>query len=194
MAGCRLEHRASVGGWVPVRDRNLATTVPGIFAAGDGAGVAGAFVAAAEGSLAGLAASAHLGAIDARTFEAARVPFDRELIRLAPIRAALDRICALRPGLADLTKDGTIVCRCEEVPWSEVKAAVQAGCTTYRSLKVATRVGMGACQGCFCWPSIARLVASESGSPVEEVGPMSARPPVRPVTLGELAESTSEVA
>src|SRR5204862_192047 len=70
MAGCRLDSRADVGGWVPVRDASLETTVPGVFAAGDGAGVAGALVAAAEGSIAGLAAAARLGAIDAAAFAA----------------------------------------------------------------------------------------------------------------------------
>jgi hypothetical protein len=192
MAGCRLEHRPSVGGWVPVRDRDLATTVPGIYAAGDGAGVAGALVAAAEGRLAGLAAAARLGAIDAPTFTAKREPVDRELQRLAPTREALDRISALRPGLTSLVADDTIVCRCEEVGWREVRDAVRAGCVAYRSLKVATRVGMGACQGRFCWPSLARLAAAELGRDAEDIGPASARPPTRPVTLGELAAAPEE--
>jgi len=192
MAGCRLEHRPSVGGWMPVRDRDLATTVPGMFAAGDGAGVAGALVAAAEGRLAGLAVAARLGAIDAWTFAREREPLDRLLGRLVPIRQALDRISALRPGLASLTKDDTIVCRCEEVPWGEVREAARAGCAAYRSIKVATRVGMGACQGRFCWPSIARLLATEVGRTPEELGPASARPPVRPVTMGELADARRE--
>jgi NADPH-dependent 2,4-dienoyl-CoA reductase/sulfur reductase-like enzyme len=192
MAGCKLEYRPDVGGWVPVRDPNLATSVPGIYAAGDGAGVAGALVAATEGRLAGLAAAARLRAIDAATLVSAREPLYRELERLTPIRRALDRISALRPGLASLVKDDTIVCRCEEVAWTEVRGAVAAGCSTYRSLKVATRVGMGACQGRFCWPSASRLVARELGRSPGDIGPSSARPPVRPVTLGELADSAAE--
>lgn len=192
MAGCRLDHRPSVGGWVPVRDADLATTVPGVFAAGDGAGVAGALVAAAEGHLVGMAAAAYLGAIDAVTLARSRQPVDEELRRLAPIRHALDRICALRPGLTSLANDDTVVCRCEEVTCREVRDAARAGCATYRSIKVATRVGMGACQGRFCWPSVARLVSKELGRSSEDVGPASARPPVRPVTLGELADARAE--
>lgn len=192
MAGCRIEHRADVGGWVPIRDADLQTTVRGIFSAGDGAGVAGVVVASAEGRLAGLAALTHLGAIDAATFVRERAPIDRTLRRVAPLRRALDRICALRPGLAGLVRDDTTVCRCEEVAWREVREALRAGDTTYRSLKVATRVGMGACQGRFCWSSCARLVAGEAGCSVEDVGPSSARPPVRPVTLGELAAAAGE--
>jgi hypothetical protein len=48
---------------------------------------------------------------------------------------------------------------------------------------------MGACQGCSCWPGVARLVAGETKGAPEAAGPASPRPPVRPVTLGELATS-----
>lgn len=187
MAGCALEHRGDVGGWVPVRDRDLATSVPGIFAAGDGAGVAGSVVAGAEGRLAGLAAAHRVGAIDAATFSAARRPIDALLARIRPLREALDRISFVRPGLRALVEDDTVVCRCEDVRWDTTKRAVAAGCTTYRSLKVATRIGMGACQGCVCWPGVSRLVAAECGASVEAAGPASPRPPARPVTIGEIA-------
>jgi NAD(P)H-nitrite reductase large subunit len=189
MAGCRLEWRPEVGGWTPVRDENLATTVDGVYAAGDGAGVAGALVAESEGRLAGLAAAHRLGALDAARFAALRAPIVARLRRLAPIRRALDAISLPRPGLAKLVDDATTVCRCEDVAWRDVREAVRAGCTTYRSLKVATRVGMGACQGCSCWPGVARLVAAETKGSPESAGPANPRPPVRPVTLGELAES-----
>ena len=189
MAGCRLEWRPEVGGWTPVRDEHLATTVDGVWTAGDGAGVAGALVAESEGRLAGLAAAHRLGALDAVRFAALRAPLLARLRRLAPIRRALDAISLPRPGLANLVDDATIVCRCEDVAWRDVRDAVRAGCTTYRSLKVATRVGMGACQGCSCWPGVARLVAAATKGSPESAGPASPRPPVRPVTLGELAES-----
>lgn len=187
MAGCRLAHRPSAGGWVPERDREMASSVPGVFAAGDGAGVAGALVAAAEGRIAGLAAAARLGALDAAALDREARPSREEIRRIAPMRRALDRISALRPGLEALADGDTLVCRCEEVTGGELRAAIRAGCTGYRSAKVATRVGMGACQGRLCWPSAARLVAAATGRTLEEIGPASARPPERPVTLGDLA-------
>jgi NADPH-dependent 2,4-dienoyl-CoA reductase/sulfur reductase-like enzyme len=192
MAGCKLEVRSDVGGWVPVRDRDLMTSVPGVFAAGDGAGVAGSFVAEHEGRLAGLAAARRLGAIDDAAFAAARRPIDAALAAIAPMRRALDRISRLRPGLASLVDDDTIVCRCEEITWREAKASVDAGTTTYRSLKVATRVGMGACQGRFCWPAMSRMVAARVGCPLADVGASTARPPVRPITLGALASAPKD--
>lgn len=187
MAGCALELRPAVGGWVPLRDHNLATTVPGIFAAGDGAGVAGSLAAALEGQLAGVAAARFLGATDAATLDAARQLSERELARLRPLRNALDQISALQPGLASLVRDDTIICRCEEVTWGEARAAIDAGSTSYRSLKTTSRAGMGACQGRFCWPFLSRLVAAETKCPLADIGPPSVRPPLTPVTLAALA-------
>ncbi|KAF0244818.1 MAG: BFD (2Fe-2S)-binding domain-containing [Planctomycetota bacterium] len=192
MAGCALEMRPDVGGWVPARDRDLRTTVPGIFAAGDGSGVAGALVAELEGRLAGIAAAVSLGALDRAEFNRVRRPIDRQLARLIPMRRALDRISAIQPGLSSLVDDRTTVCRCEEVAWSEVRDSIRAGSSTYPTVKVSTRVGMGACQGRFCWPSVARLVAGELKCPLADVGQGSARPPLRPITLGALATSPRE--
>src|SRR5262249_10554836 len=151
--------------------------------------VAGAIVAESEGRLAGLAVAHRLGALDAARFAELRAPIDAKLRRLAPIRRALDAISLPRPGLARLADAAPTVCRCADVARGDAPEAVRAGCTTYRSLKVATRVGMGACQGASCWPGLARLVAAETNGSPESVGPASPRPPVRPVTLGELAES-----
>src|SRR5262249_50813980 len=49
LAGCEHAWDAARGSWVPVRTRELESTVPGVFIAGDGAGVAGSAVALAEG-------------------------------------------------------------------------------------------------------------------------------------------------
>ena len=74
-----------LGGWIPVVDESLATSVAGVFVAGDGGGVGGALVAEAEGSLAGLAAAHRLGRLDATQFARARQPIDRRLRRSAPL-------------------------------------------------------------------------------------------------------------
>lgn len=50
LAGYLHEYVHDVGGWVPRTDR-METTVPGVFAAGDGAGVAGVLVAVEEVSI-----------------------------------------------------------------------------------------------------------------------------------------------
>jgi sarcosine oxidase subunit alpha len=61
MAGCRLAFSARLGGWVPVHDASMRTTVDGIYVAGDVAGIEEASIALEEGRLAGLFASADVG-------------------------------------------------------------------------------------------------------------------------------------
>jgi octopine oxidase subunit A len=47
---------------------------------------------------------------------------------------------------------------------------------------------MGPCQGRMCGPTVAAIIASERGVPVQDVGNYRIRIPVRPVPLAVLAE------
>ena len=189
LAGCRMHWRDELGGWIPNVDENLKTSERGIWVAGDGGGVAGAAVAEDEGTLAGLAVARDCGALQEESFQRLRRPIAVRLKKLRRFRNALDRLSRIRPGLSELACEETIVCRCEELTRGEVDAAIAAGGTTYRTLKVATRLGMGACQGRMCWPAMARSIAFNTGKPIEEIGPVSARPPIMPITVGELADT-----
>lgn len=191
LAGCRLGFDDAQGGWRPETDENQQTSVPNIWTAGDGAGVAGALVAQLEGRLAGLAVARRLGAITETDFAAQRGPIVRRLGRLRRFRAALDWLYRLRPELADLAAPDTVICRCEEVTRAEVETAMAAGGSDFRTLKTMTRAGMGPCQGMMCGPALCRFVAARSGKPIEQVGPPSVRPPIVPVPLGSLAESNA---
>ena len=183
LAGCTMAYEHRLGGWVPVRDATMQTTVPGVFAAGDGAGVAGAQVAVEEGRIAGITAAEQAGVLDAAAAVRRRRPAQRRLRGLAAVRAALDEISYPRPGLADLATDPTLLCRCEEVTRAEMAAAVAEGARDLQAVKLFTRLGMGACQGRNCAPSAAVLLGGTSGS----AGRINPRPPARPVTLGALA-------
>jgi NADPH-dependent 2,4-dienoyl-CoA reductase/sulfur reductase-like enzyme len=61
LAGCRLMYSPVLGGWTPVHNEALETSVPGIYVAGDAAGIEEASTALDEGRLAGIAAAAALG-------------------------------------------------------------------------------------------------------------------------------------
>lgn len=61
MAGCEFTYIGSLGGHIPLHDENMETTVPGIYVAGDIAGIEEASTAMEEGRLAGLAAAEALG-------------------------------------------------------------------------------------------------------------------------------------
>jgi bacterioferritin-associated ferredoxin len=81
----------------------------------------------------------------------------------------------------------TYVCRCEEITVDEVRRAIADGARSVNDVKRRTRAGMGACQGIFCVRPIADLVHAETGLPHAAIVPMTARPPVRLITLGQLA-------
>jgi NAD(P)H-nitrite reductase large subunit len=81
-----------------------------------------------------------------------------------------------------------ITCRCEEILDSEIAGAIAAGARTVDDVKRRTRAGMGACQGIYCVPVIEALVAQATGTTVDRVAPMTARPPVRVVALEALAD------
>lgn len=80
-----------------------------------------------------------------------------------------------------------LACRCEEILFEEVIAAVVAGARNVDDVKRRTRAGMGACQGIFCSPTIAAIVAQVTETPIALVAPMTTRPPTRPIPLEALA-------
>lgn len=192
LAGCQYRHAPDLGGWVPVLDGRLQTSVPGVFVAGEGSGVAGSAVALEEGRLAGLAAARHLGGIDEARFRILAAPVERRLRRLAGFRAVLDALHRLQPGLTSLIDDDTIVCRCEEIRAREVRRAIADGARVVNDVKVMTRAGMGRCQGRMCGPAVTALVCGNTGIAPEVAGTFTARAPVKPVPLGALAAADKE--
>ena len=64
LIGCEFTFMPTLGGHVPKHDRNMETTVPGIYIAGDISGVEEASTAMEEGRLAGIACAHSLGLYD----------------------------------------------------------------------------------------------------------------------------------
>ena len=64
MRGCHLVYLPELGGFLPWHDRAMRTDCPGVYVAGDLAGVEEASVAMDEGRLAGLAAALDAGVLD----------------------------------------------------------------------------------------------------------------------------------
>ena len=61
LAGCQFTFIPALGGQIPIHDGNMATTVPGLYVAGDIAGAEEASTAMEEGRLSGIAAAEALG-------------------------------------------------------------------------------------------------------------------------------------
>ncbi|MHB8927540.1 MAG: FAD-dependent oxidoreductase [Bacillota bacterium] len=66
---------------------------------------------------------------------------------------------------------GRIICRCETVSEAEVRQAIHGliPATTIDAVKRRTRAGMGRCQGGFCGPRVAAVLAEERRCPPTEV-------------------------
>jgi glycerol-3-phosphate dehydrogenase len=97
-----------------------------------------------------------------------------------PVRKGIIRTASLpdrqRDELIKKEPDyGVIVCRCEEVSRGEVLAALRRSlpCNTIDGVKRRVRTGMGRCQGGFCGPYIAEIIAKEKNIPINEVRKMS---------------------
>ncbi len=88
--------------------------------------------------------------------------------------------------------DDLIVCRCEEITAGEIRQAVRDGARTVDQVKRLTRAGKGLCQGRTCRSLVERIIAQETGQQLADMAYPNNRPPVRVVTLGLLAQDSSE--
>ena len=66
---------------------------------------------------------------------------------------------------------GKIVCRCEQITEGEIVRAISTNppARNIDAVKRRTRAGMGRCQGGFCQPYVAQLIAREYSIPFEQV-------------------------
>lgn len=177
---------ARQGAFVPELDAWGQSDVAGIFIAGDGAGIGGAKLAEHAGRLAALKIAENADRLSTK-----------DCNRLAaPLRSAMTRERASRPfldaayppyGAALHPADSTIICRCEEVTAGDVRGYAKLGCIGPNQTKAFGRAGMGPCQGRYCGLTVTALLAKATGRSPDETGYYRIRPPLKPVTLGELA-------
>jgi NADPH-dependent 2,4-dienoyl-CoA reductase/sulfur reductase-like enzyme len=158
LLGCEVSD-----GYVQV-DYLQKTTVSSIYCAGEPTSIGGVELALIEGQIAGLAAAGR--AQDARALFGKR----EKARRFAHL---LDLTFRLRPELKSLALPETMVCRCEDVPYSRLQQH-----TSWRAAKLQTRCGMGPCQGRVCGPAAQFLF---------NWNPDSVRPPVFPARVETLA-------
>jgi hypothetical protein len=169
--------------WTPVADAYGNTSIEEIALAGDGAGIGGARVAEERGRLAAIAVVRALKPGATRPDEAA---VRRALARHERGRKFLDVL--YRPAQQfRIPRGDTIVCRCEEVTARQIVETVELGCTGPNQMKSFLRCGMGPCQGRLCGLTVTELIAGTRQVAPSEVGYYRLRPPVKPITLAELA-------
>ena len=162
------------------------TSVAGLYVAGDGAGIAGGKAALLSGELAALRIAVKLGRLSETAAATRADQIRRKLRHELAARPFLDAMYRPRAEVFS-PADATIVCRCEEITAGEIRSLARIGCPGPNQVKAASRTGMGPCQGRQCGYSVTRILSEAQGRSPADVGFFHVRPPLKPVTLGELA-------
>jgi NADPH-dependent 2,4-dienoyl-CoA reductase/sulfur reductase-like enzyme len=158
--GCKL-----MAGYVQVDSMQM-TSVPKVYCAGELTGIGGAEAALVEGQIAGWAAAGN-------PERAKRIFGQREAWK--KFKVDLAQAFALRSELKKMVTDQTIICRCEDVSFGQVRAF-----GSWREAKLQSRCGMGPCQGRVCGPATQVLLGW---------GMESVRPPICPARVQSVVSS-----
>ncbi|HUK09234.1 MAG TPA: NAD(P)/FAD-dependent oxidoreductase [Stellaceae bacterium] len=185
MAGSEMRRDPVAGGWIPVTDTYGRTSVPGVFVAGDGAGLRGALVAECDGTIVGAAAAMPSSAVDGPTLRAELADAMARRARHLEFQKAVRATLQLPIALWRTVTDETIVCRCENVRFGEIRGALEGGHHSLNAIKRNVRSGMGWCGGRSCLHSVAALTELATGAAPTEM--MTPRPMVRPVSFAAIA-------
>lgn len=165
-----LAHDPLLGGWHAKVDAQGATSQSGIYAIGETRGIGGVEAALCDGVIAAAAIVEAEGRIPstelARAASAAR---DRRAKFMHAAREIAAWACVEIPA----GDPASIVCRCEAVTRGEIARAAEMGLSGPREAKLATRAGMGFCQGRTCHPAVQAAIGADE--------PPSYRFPLRPV-------------
>ena len=187
LLGAAHVYDASLGGWHVVVDEDQRCDVPGLYAAGDVAGVVGAAAAPNQGRVAVLSIARDLRRLNDREFAWHAAADKRVRARAARFGKVMTQIARIGDGaIATLPPDVTM-CVCERVQKATLETAIGDGCATINDLKRATRCGMGPCGGRLCEDAVARLIALKTNRSRAAIGQSTARPPLRPVGLDAIA-------
>lgn len=175
-AGCALSPSRFV-----VVDPAQATSVPGVWAAGEITGIGGADAALAEGAVAGTAAAGGgTGRGTARSVRRARN-------RARGFAARIEAAHGVRGGWVGWLRDDTVVCRCEETTVERIReASALTASSATRSVKLTSRAGLGPCQARMCGRTLQELL-DDPASPPGTAPVVDRRPLVVPIRLGDLA-------
>jgi thioredoxin reductase/bacterioferritin-associated ferredoxin len=185
--GCAHRWDEAQACFIPKVDEWGTSTIQGITIAGDGAGIGGARVAEARGTIAAFNAAYALGRITANQRLLATKDARKQLALWSRGRIFIDAMYLPRLQFRRPQGD-TIVCRCEEISARQVIEAIKLGCHGPNQLKSYLRCGMGPCQGRYCGLTVTELFAQERHVSPDAVGSYRLRFPIKPIPLGELAD------
>jgi len=186
LAGCEQIWSDAQQCWTTRANRWGKTSQENIFVSGDSAKIIGARAASFSGRLAALQACYELNKLDEARRNKLASPVQQSMNRHCSIRPFLDVFYRVDDGFI-VPADETMICRCEEIYTSEIRQVAQLGCLGPNQAKAFSRCGMGPCQGRQCGQTVNAILAREQGRSHEDTGYYRIRPPIKPVTLGQLA-------
>ena len=184
--GCGLEYDPVAHALKPVTDKFQLTSRPGVYAAGDGAGIGGASMAEIQGRIAGLHAAYALDGINRDGFEGSVRPWMERRQKLGAYARVLDRVFTPKDGIYAVMDRDTIVCRCEGVSAGKIWDRIDEGSRNLLKLKP-SRLAMGPCQGRGC-ESIALEMLRLRGVDPEQTDSLGFRPPLNPLPISILED------
>lgn len=181
LLGCQFTWSPLNRAWLPSRDQAGRSSVPGVYLAGDGAGIMGADAAEMAGERAALALLEDMGI----TIDSERGPqLERHLARIQGFRAGLEAAFRFPESWASQAPDQLMLCRCEEISVGEVRQVVAQGHTDINRVKAHCRVGMGRCQGRMCGSAAVEIIAQAAACSPQQVGRLRAQAPIKPLPFG----------
>jgi NADPH-dependent 2,4-dienoyl-CoA reductase/sulfur reductase-like enzyme len=190
-ANCKTIWNPNQQCWNAKVDEWGQSSVPGIFVAGDGARIMGAQASAAHGRLSAMQVCYELGKVTLSLRSRLSSTIRRKYNRHVAVRPFLDSFYAVSDAYL-VPDDETLVCRCEEVTAGEIKKLVKLGCMGPNQAKAFSRCGMGPCQGKMCGSIVEQIISATAGQSMEQTGRYRSRPPVKPITLGQLSELANQ--
>ena len=188
LLGCRHSYDPRFGHLRTDRTSSMETSVAGVFATGDCCGLGGAPAARAEGVIAAVAVLESLERPVADDVARLCARKRKELQRHRNFQAALWDLYAARRYHSELATPDTLVCRCENVSLRDIEAALDVE-ADIGSIKRRTRLGMGPCQGRYCAPIAAELIAARTDTPVQEFSFFAPRSPIKPIRITDIVNA-----
>ncbi|MGO4352607.1 NAD(P)/FAD-dependent oxidoreductase [Rhizobium sp. RAF36] len=191
-AGAKLVWDQRQYAFILERDDWMNAGRDGLYLAGDGARIGGAANAEIEGEIAAIGILQNASRLTPQRADDEAAPLRARLGRLRAFRRFLDGVYP--PKIARSSpRDGTIICRCEELSAGTLRQAAQdGGCKGPNQLKSFTRAGMGPCQGRQCGYPVHELLKAATGLSPDSVGLYKPRPPFVPLTVAMLAAQETE--
>jgi len=166
----------------PVTSACGLTSVEHVYVAGDGAGIMGAISADLQGRLAAQDIATSMGKSPPERSDRLAAKLTKD----AAIRPFLEALYAPAPDVMS-PADAVTVCRCEDITAGAIRDAVDLGAPGPNQVKSYLRSGMGPCQGRVCGLVVATIIAQRRSVSMDETGYFRIRPPLKPLTLQELA-------